>query len=117
MSATLPNGKPRPTPAQMIELPGHNGFLIRMSDEDPGAEVDTTIRPCDIIPQIREFEARREAMPEELHSFQKAMEHVKRENRRSFVNWKEVLETIHALGYRKVAASTLALDPPAEAKC
>ena len=35
--------------------------------------------------------------------FMKAMDQYKRENRRPFPTWSEVLEVMHALGYRKVA--------------
>ncbi len=87
-----------------------------MSDEDPDAEVDTIERPCDIMPQIREFEARREALSEELAAFQGAMEQIKQERQRPFLDWKEVLEAIHDLGYRKVAKSTIEPDPQPEAQ-
>lgn len=39
-------------------------------------------------------------------SFMKAMEQYKRSNRRPFPTWSEVLEVIHALGYRKTEAPT-----------
>jgi len=35
--------------------------------------------------------------------FMKAMDRYKRENRRPFPTWSEVLEVLHSLGYRKVA--------------
>jgi hypothetical protein len=35
--------------------------------------------------------------------FMKSMDHYKRENRRPFPTWSEVLEVLRALGYRKVA--------------
>jgi hypothetical protein len=35
--------------------------------------------------------------------FMKAMEQYKRANRRPFPTWSEVLEVLHALGYRRVA--------------
>jgi hypothetical protein len=41
--------------------------------------------------------------------FMKAMERYKRENRRPFPTWSEVLEVLSSLGYRKVAEET---DPP-----
>ena len=37
-------------------------------------------------------------------TFMKAMDQYKRDNRRPFPTWSEVLEVLHALGYRKVAA-------------
>ena len=36
-------------------------------------------------------------------SFMKAMDQYKRDNRRPFPTWSEVLEVLRALGYRKVA--------------
>lgn len=36
-------------------------------------------------------------------TFMKAMDRYKRENRRPFPTWSEVLEVLHSLGYRKVA--------------
>jgi hypothetical protein len=38
--------------------------------------------------------------------FMKAMDQYKRDNRRPFPTWSEVLEVIRALGYRKVAQPT-----------
>ncbi len=38
--------------------------------------------------------------------FMKAMDRYKRDNRRQFPTWSEVLEVLHALGYRKVAEPT-----------
>jgi hypothetical protein len=37
-------------------------------------------------------------------AFMKAIDQYKRDNRRPFPTWSEVLEVLHALGYRKVAA-------------
>jgi hypothetical protein len=39
-------------------------------------------------------------------AFMKAMDQYKRSNRRPFPTWSEVLEVLHALGYRKVAEPT-----------
>ena len=38
--------------------------------------------------------------------FMKSMDQYKRENRRPFPTWSEVLEVLHSLGYRKVAEPT-----------
>ena len=38
--------------------------------------------------------------------FMKAMDQYKRDNRRPFPTWSEVLEVLHALGYRRVAEAT-----------
>ena len=39
--------------------------------------------------------------------FMKAMDQYKRDNRRPFPTWSEVLEVLRALGYRKVAEPTV----------
>ena len=39
--------------------------------------------------------------------FMKAMDQYKRDNRRPFPTWSEVLEVMRALGYRKVAAQSM----------
>lgn len=38
--------------------------------------------------------------------FMKAMDRYKRDNRRPFPTWSEVLEVLHSMGYRKVAEAT-----------
>jgi hypothetical protein len=43
---------------------------------------------------------------EEEIAFMKAMDQYKRNNRRPFPTWSEVLEVLRALGYRKVAEPT-----------
>jgi hypothetical protein len=43
---------------------------------------------------------------DEETAFMKAMERYKRENRRPFPTWNEVLEVLRSLGYRKVAEET-----------
>jgi hypothetical protein len=53
---------------------------------------------------------------DEETEFMKAMDRYKRENRRPFPTWSEVLEVLHALGYRRVEQPTampgLPIDPP-----
>ena len=39
-------------------------------------------------------------------AFMKAMDQYKRDNRRPFPTWSEVLEVLRALGYRRVAEPT-----------
>jgi hypothetical protein len=39
--------------------------------------------------------------------FMKAMDQYKRDNRRPFPTWSEVLEVLRAIGYRKVAEATM----------
>lgn len=46
--------------------------------------------------------------------FMKAMDQYKRANRRPFPTWSEVLEVLHALGYRKVEAATALPGLPVE---
>ena len=50
--------------------------------------------------------------------FMKAMDQYKRDNRRPFPTWSEVLEVLRALGYRKVAQPTAlpGLSPPVPPK-
>lgn len=62
----------------------------------------------------RKVERRRQVDPttcerdytEEEIGFMKAMDQYKRDNRRPFPTWSEVLEVVRALGYRKVAEPT-----------
>ena len=44
---------------------------------------------------------------EEEIAFMKAMDQYKRDNRRPFPTWSEVLEVLRSLGYRKVAEATI----------
>ena len=44
---------------------------------------------------------------EEEIAFMKAMDQYKRDNRRPFPTWSEVLEVLRALGYRKIAEPTV----------
>jgi hypothetical protein len=53
--------------------------------------------------QIDPTTCEREYTNEEIE-FMKSMDQYKRENRRPFPTWSEVLEVLRALGYRKVAA-------------
>src|SRR5437867_964432 len=46
-------------------------------------------------------------------AFMRAMDQYKRSNRRPFPTWSEVLEVLHALGYRKVAEATVLPGLPA----
>ena len=55
--------------------------------------------------QIDPTTCERDYSDEEI-SFMKAMDQYKRDNRRPFPTWSEVLEVLAALGYRKVAAAT-----------
>jgi hypothetical protein len=55
--------------------------------------------------QIDPTTCERDYNDEEI-AFMKAMDQYKRDNRRPFPTWSEVLEVLHALGYRKVAEPT-----------
>src|SRR5216684_6942751 len=61
--------------------------------------------------QVDPTTCEREYNDEEI-AFMKAMDQYKRDNRRPFPTWSEVLEVLRALGYRKVAEAT-ALPGPA----
>src|SRR5262245_15568972 len=55
--------------------------------------------------QIDPTTCEREYSDEEI-AFMRAMDQYKRDNRRPFPTWSEVLEVLRALGYRKVADAT-----------
>jgi hypothetical protein len=55
--------------------------------------------------QIDPTTCERDYSDEEI-AFMKAMDQYKRDNRRPFPTWSEVLEVLRALGYRKVAEAT-----------
>ena len=55
--------------------------------------------------QIDPTTCERDYSDEEI-DFMKAMDQYKRDNRRPFPTWSEVLEVLRALGYRKVAEAT-----------
>jgi hypothetical protein len=55
--------------------------------------------------QVDPTTCERDYNDEEIN-FMKAMDQYKRDNRRPFPTWSEVLEVLRALGYRKVAAPT-----------
>src|SRR2546423_12572488 len=55
--------------------------------------------------QVDPTTCERDYSDEEI-AFMKAMDQYKRDNRRPFPTWSEVLEVLRALGYRKVAEPT-----------
>jgi hypothetical protein len=55
--------------------------------------------------QVDPTTCERDYSDEEI-TFMRAMDQYKRDNRRPFPTWSEVLEVLHALGYRKVADAT-----------
>src|SRR5947209_8490987 len=64
--------------------------------------------------QIDPTTCERDYNDEEI-AFMKAMDQYKRDNRRPFPTWSEVLEVLHALGYRKVAEPTVLPGLPSQA--
>jgi hypothetical protein len=54
-------------------------------------------------------------LTDEASAFKLAMERYKRDNRRPFPTWSEVLEVLRSLGYRKVGEQTEAIPPGSEA--
>jgi hypothetical protein len=56
--------------------------------------------------QIDPTTCERDYSDEEI-DFMKAMDQYKRDNRRPFPTWSEVLEVLRALGYRRVAAPSI----------
>ena len=95
-----------------------------MSSEEP-PRVATTDRRKRSIPvaidrrnaagtERRKVERRRQVDPTTCErdyndaeiEFMQAMDQYKRDNRRPFPTWSEVLEVLHSLGYRKVAEAT-----------
>jgi len=65
--------------------------------------------------QVDPTTCEREYTEDEI-GFMKAMDQYKRDNRRPFPTWSEVLEVLCALGYRRVAEPTAlpGLSPPAK---
>jgi hypothetical protein len=64
--------------------------------------------------QIDPTTCEREYTNDEIE-FMKAMDQYKRDNRRPFPTWSEVLEVLQALGYRKVAEQTQMPGLPSKA--
>lgn len=63
--------------------------------------------------QIDPTTCEREYTDDEIE-FMKAMDQYKRDNRRPFPTWSEVLEVLTALGYRRVAERTVLPGLPAQ---
>jgi hypothetical protein len=66
--------------------------------------------------QIDPTTCERDYSDEEI-DFMKSMDQYKRDNRRPFPTWSEVLEVLRSLGYRKVAERTALPGLPSPAKC
>jgi hypothetical protein len=74
---------------------------VAVDRRKPGQERRKTERRRQVDPTTCE----RDYNDDEIE-FMKAMDQYKRDNRRPFPTWSEVLEVIRALGYRKVAEPT-----------
>ena len=77
----------------------------RRSGKDRRAEREMEPEEGSRRRQVDPTTCEKEYTEEEL-AFMKAMDLYKRNNRRPFPTWSEVLEVIHSLGYRKVEAAT-----------
>jgi hypothetical protein len=72
-----------------------------VADRRGGSRADLPERRRQVDPTTCE----RDYTDEEI-IFMKSMDNYKRDNRRPFPTWSEVLEVLRALGYRKVAEAT-----------
>jgi hypothetical protein len=88
--------------------------LPKMLVTDRRGQKDRRKRAIPVAYERRRGERRRQVDPttcerdynDEEIIFMKAMDQYKRDNRRPFPTWSEVLEVLHALGYRKVEEAT-----------
>jgi len=97
------NGAPR-KPVDPIILPD-GSQLIRMSDDDPDAVVKVwpNCGPSDLAFPPKKDEVR-ETPSEELNTLMNAMTAYKRKRGLQYLLWHDVLDVMHDMGYRKVAA-------------
>jgi len=89
------DGQRRPNERRKRNIP------VAVDRRTPGTERRKVERRRQVDPTTCE----RDYTDEEI-SFMKAMDQYKRDNRRPFPTWSEVLEVLRALGYRKVAEPT-----------
>jgi hypothetical protein len=87
--------KSRPSDRRKRNIP------VAVDRRKPGTERKKVERRRQVDPTTCE----RDYTDDEI-DFMKAMDQYKRDNRRPFPTWSEVLEVLRALGYRKVAAPT-----------
>jgi hypothetical protein len=108
--ATPPAGKPDSAPAQGS---GASGFPNDRRKRNIPVATDRR-RAQNAAEKRKTSERRRLIDPttcerdysDDEAEFMKAMDRYKRENRRPFPTWSEVLEVLHSLGYRRVAEPT-----------
>jgi hypothetical protein len=111
---TTPNTTPpNATPAQAPASTGGSGVTGFPSDRRKRTiPVATDRRRAQNAAEKRKTSERRRLIDpttcerdynDDETEFMKAMDRYKRENRRPFPTWSEVLEVLHSLGYRRVA--------------
>jgi hypothetical protein len=110
--ATPPSGTPAPTPAPEQSGSGSAGFPNDRRKRN--IPVATDRRAKNAAEKRKNSERRRLIDPttcerdynDDETEFMKAMDRYKRDNRRPFPTWSEVLEVLRSLGYRRVAEPT-----------
>jgi hypothetical protein len=110
---TESNPTPAAAPAAGSSTPTENGFPNDRRKRNIPVATDRR-RATNAAEKRRTSERRRLIDPttcerdysDEESEFMKAMDRYKRENRRPFPTWSEVLEVMRSLGYRKVAEPT-----------
>ena len=99
------NGTPRQLPKPIILPDGSE--LFRMSEDDPDTIVQTwpdgNGPRCDLAFPPKKDEVR-ETPGEELNALVNAMTAYKRKRGLQYLLWHDVLDVLHDMGYRKVAA-------------
>jgi hypothetical protein len=108
-AATPPSAGPASSTGQAVAAPAHDGQDRRGGQrKDRRGSVDRRLElDRRRGPGRRRSDDRRSAeegeMTEEQFTFLMAIQEYKRINNRPFPSWTEVLDVLHALGYRKVA--------------
>jgi hypothetical protein len=111
-STNAPASGSSPTPADPAAEPCASGYPNDRRKRN--IPVATDRRAANAAAKRAQSERRRLIDPttcerdysDEETAFMKAMDRYKRENRRPFPTWSEVLEVLRSLGYRKVADPT-----------
>lgn len=113
---TTPDATPTPNPAAMAaEKPEGGSGTFPNERRKRNIPVATDRRRAENAAAKRKSSERRRLIDpttcerdysDEETDFMKAMDRYKRDNRRPFPTWSEVLEVLRALGYRKTAEPT-----------
>ena len=98
------NDNPQSTGTVNPRKPGEPVSEISRSSWTAAATAPSAERP-ERRRQVDPTTCERDYNDEEI-VFMKSMDNYKRDNRRPFPTWSEVLEVLRALGYRKVADAT-----------